>query len=453
MDVEEQGFILAAGKMTRNKFSKIRKTTSQTSIYNRYSDLSDNESSIVSPEMRRKKSNNTNTTNTFKVPLAPKAKQVSQQKLSNPPVPQKPINPVPAKPIFAKITHNEIQTMRDALKPTAIFSSRIRSTGEFKLSVKTKEDKEKVIDWMKKRNIQGHTFSEKDELPLNFILNGYFFVEPEELLKTLNENNIPAVNVRNISKSNENPTFLVRFKKGTTTFDELRSQHSTIDFHKVMWNKLKKKDDRIAQCTRCQSFLHTWKYCNRQERCLKCNESHPHGECKRTSRDDGSPFCVNCQVEGHPSNWRECPHRLELLEKLKKSQPKTVRRTFTSKTNAWAPQEPSTSHQIRNYNDNFPEFSNTKNVSHNKSTGPHMRVNEPREYRPVLRNESSSQNQSADFYNVFERLENVSARFNSLRDFETTVNMYERLINELETTDNHFQRATILMRYSQEICR
>lgn len=450
MSTDGEDYNIAKGGMLgkRNATKKYKSDQTPIPIKNAYDDLTDNESntSLINTSPKRKlvkKNKGDNNTDTFKVPKAPtdraQKKNKENRTVKAPPT---------IKPIYAKISHGEIQTMRDALKPSVIYSSRIRSNGEFKLTVDTKVGKDKVLEWMKFRNIHCHTFSEKEDLPLNFILNGYFTVECPELLKTLNDNKVPAINVRNISKSTENPTYLVRFKKETVTFDSLKAQHSTIDFHKVIWNKLKKKPERIAQCTRCQSFLHTWRYCNREQRCVKCNEIHERGQCKRVSRDEGLPFCVNCQVEGHPSNWTGCPHRRKLIEKLKKQQPKKSQRTVTSNTNAWTSQEPETSPKSRKYNVNFPQLSNTHSVSFDTSTGSHMRVNEPREGRPALHN--SRYNTMSD--NPFDRLADVGDRLNSLEDFDTTISMYESLVGELETTTNHFQRIQILIRYSGQLC-
>ncbi|KAI8122792.1 hypothetical protein CVS40_6395 [Lucilia cuprina] len=60
-------------------------------------------------------------------------------------------------------------------------------------------------------------------------------------------------------------------------------------------------------------------------KCVKCDKSHPPGECELSQIQNSKPTCVNCGEEGHPANWRGCvaykkyvKGKLERLDKARK---------------------------------------------------------------------------------------------------------------------------------------
>ncbi|GFW13546.1 hypothetical protein TNCV_1210121 [Trichonephila clavipes] len=68
-------------------------------------------------------------------------------------------------------------------------------------------------------------------------------------------------------------------------------------------------------------------------RCLKCSKEHRTGECPIKERL-ATPHCINCDKDGHPANWRNCPAFPKI--KNKKGAPaencnKPTPKTFTSK--------------------------------------------------------------------------------------------------------------------------
>lgn len=71
--------------------------------------------------------------------------------------------------------------------------------------------------------------------------------------------------------------------------------------------KFPKKKDKEVQCHRCQKCGHVSRNCSSMFKCVKCDQKHGPGECKRTHSEVTAPHCVNCGEPGHPANWRGCP--------------------------------------------------------------------------------------------------------------------------------------------------
>lgn len=64
---------------------------------------------------------------------------------------------------------------------------------------------------------------------------------------------------------------------------------------------------RLPQCTRCQGFNHTRKYCNVNPVCVKCAGPHLTHTCTKTR--DTPATCTHCQ-QPHPANYRDLVTRL-----------------------------------------------------------------------------------------------------------------------------------------------
>ena len=72
---------------------------------------------------------------------------------------------------------------------------------------------------------------------------------------------------------------------------------------RVKIEPLRRKSTLIPQCKRCQMYGHTQKYCNRQEKCVKCAGKHLTRNCNMSRNE--VPKCVNCGGD-HPASYRGC---------------------------------------------------------------------------------------------------------------------------------------------------
>lgn len=70
-----------------------------------------------------------------------------------------------------------------------------------------------------------------------------------------------------------------------------------------MSEPLRKNNNLIPQCKRCQAFGHTQSYCRRDYACVKCAGKHATEKC--TLKKDQKPKCVNYR-DHHVTNYRGC---------------------------------------------------------------------------------------------------------------------------------------------------
>jgi hypothetical protein len=61
--------------------------------------------------------------------------------------------------------------------------------------------------------------------------------------------------------------------------------------------------NHIPQCTRCQHYGHTQRYCNKPYACVKCGGSRNSTGC--TKRRDSPAICALCGGN-YPANYKSC---------------------------------------------------------------------------------------------------------------------------------------------------
>ncbi|KAL4144094.1 hypothetical protein QTP88_006324 [Uroleucon formosanum] len=70
----------------------------------------------------------------------------------------------------------------------------------------------------------------------------------------------------------------------------------------------------IPQCTNCQRFSHTKKFCHLPPRCVKCAGDHHYSSCPKEI--ETPPKCVNC-LSDHPATYRGCTFYKEISKDKK----------------------------------------------------------------------------------------------------------------------------------------
>lgn len=107
----------------------------------------------------------------------------------------------------------------------------------------------------------------------------------------------------------------------------------------------------IPQCTKCQQYGHTQKFCYRQARCVKCAGNHATKDCTRKERSDDVK-CVLCGAN-HPANYKGCIIYKDLQ---KKTYP-------TLRAKSQIPPPKPVYNNINNYNQNYPNLSSQKSYA------------------------------------------------------------------------------------------
>ena len=130
--------------------------------------------------------------------------------------------------IVTKYTHQAIQELLSHLKIKASLK-KLNGPSSFKIFAESPGDKKSILNNLKVKAIPHHTYCEPEDRHWNFVLKGHHQSDPAEVLKELQEDEIPATKVAMISKSIDNPINLVFFEKDNITLNELLHKHRTIN--------------------------------------------------------------------------------------------------------------------------------------------------------------------------------------------------------------------------------
>lgn len=192
------------------------------------------------------------------------------------------------------------------------------------------------------------------------------YVENEEIYDFLNERNIKVKKILRMTKTVNGikydlPVHIIflNFEQDLNVFKIINH----ISGHKISWERLISKSQRVPQCYRCQYFGHTSAFCNMKFRCVKCTKEHAPGECPKT--DNELPICVNCSGN-HPANFNECRYFREYLEKRTE---KNERRKNSTNTISYIP-APTPKPLLKSYSQSLHNFPNLprQNVNTDNNT-------------------------------------------------------------------------------------
>ncbi|KAE9544278.1 hypothetical protein AGLY_001457 [Aphis glycines] len=90
--------------------------------------------------------------------------------------------------------------------------------------------------------------------------------------------------------------------------------------HCIIIVEPRKPSKDIPQCTNCQRFSHTKKFCHLPSRCVKCAGDHHYSQCQKSL--EVPPKCVNCDRD-HPANYRGCTFYKEISRTKNKNKTST----------------------------------------------------------------------------------------------------------------------------------
>lgn len=122
------------------------------------------------------------------------------------------------------------------------------------------------------------------------------------------EKTVPSKKVIREMKSVKLPLFQLEFEPAED-IDKIYAIKSILN-QIVKIEPLKKLNDTIVQCRRCQNFGHTLNYCEKNPKCVKCAGKHLTSDCKFAKKII-NPKCINCGAIGHPASYRGCPFAKE----------------------------------------------------------------------------------------------------------------------------------------------
>ena len=238
--------------------------------------------------------------------------------------------------------------IQEILQPLKLdFNLQINSVGR-KILTKSSEDKTKVIDELKKKNVIFYTHPEYDSKSFKVVLSGLPAFDCTVIEQSIKEQKIVPTKITMFNTKSEHKLYLLHFDASKVNKKTLETV-KYVCHHKVKWLPYKPKRNSLTQCLRCLMYGHGIKSCNRYTVCMLCAGPHLTNTCTTHNTNDTNTNiefkCFNCASaklpHSHKANDVKCPFREKYDEARKNARTKTITKqssqTNTSRTTA-APQ-------------------------------------------------------------------------------------------------------------------
>lgn len=207
-------------------------------------------------------------------------------------------------PLYAKL--DEVAKDNYTLKVIGTERVRIQPT--------RKEDYSAIYKALEDNGSQFHTYEVKANRAFRVVLkNLHPSTDLKELKETLKLKGHEARNVHNITQRGTKmplPLFFVDLEPKENNKDIFNIEY--IMHQKITFEAPHTKRE-IPQCSKCQRYGHTKKFCHYQTRCVKCTNFHATADCPRKVRDR-EVVCVLC-AGNHPANYKGCSVYRDLRDK------------------------------------------------------------------------------------------------------------------------------------------
>lgn len=186
------------------------------------------------------------------------------------------------------------------------------------ITAATAEGHQRIIELVKKLEIEAHTFASEQSAFTTMILGGIDSstptaeIEDEILALTGIKAEVTDMFGRGrVTEENKkpNPVKICKYRVSATREDMAVIMTAPLFSTSPrsiakMWEKPHRPE--VMQCFNCQRFGHSSRFCMRKARCVRCPQDHARGCCAHT-KEVGKAYCVNCKIFDHPANYRQCP--------------------------------------------------------------------------------------------------------------------------------------------------
>lgn len=185
------------------------------------------------------------------------------------------------------------------------YDVKIISSKNVKIASKTKIAYSAIINALTEKNTKFHTFQLKENRAFRVVLRHvHHSTDTDEIKKELQ---LLGHSVRNIHVVIQRTTKLPL----PMFYIDLEPSPNNKDVYSIelfMHLRVKIEPPRqkreIVQCTKCQRYGHTKRFCFNNARCVKCVGNHSTESCMRDKSDERVQ-CVLCSGN-HPANYRGC---------------------------------------------------------------------------------------------------------------------------------------------------
>lgn len=184
-----------------------------------------------------------------------------------------------------------------------IFVQRLSDNKNARIICETEEAKSRVIEHLKKSEIQFNSYNNKDTKRKSYIVRGMLGEDDDDAIEMI----AAAVRATGISNDIVVSHFITPYQRhhpstkraplfritvSATVDEKLLLDIRTIGYCGVRIELMKKSS--VVQCHNCQRHHHTTGQCNYVYRCVQCVLPHKYGECARPANPSLPIGCVNC---------------------------------------------------------------------------------------------------------------------------------------------------------------
>lgn len=194
------------------------------------------------------------------------------------------------------------------------YVTKLQGSEQVKIQPLSTKSYSAIIKALEDKKTEFHTYQQKQKRSFRVVVKGIHYSTDIQKIKTAIEACGHAVtNVSNIRKritKEPLPMFYVELEQKDNNKDIYKLKkigNSCVEFEPPHQKR------EIPQCTKCQRYGHTKKFCYRSPRCVKCAKDHLTSDCNRKERSD-LVKCVHCDGN-HPANYRGCKIYKELQNK------------------------------------------------------------------------------------------------------------------------------------------
>lgn len=204
--------------------------------------------------------------------------------------------------LMTEVNFNELRKyLNNIIDPASYYFVSTRSGVTIYPS--TSDTYRSLVRCFREKDAQFHTYQLADDKPYRVVIRGLHSTLVEsEIATELTEQGFPVRAVTNILSREKVklPLFYVDLEPNSSNGNiyNLKSLFQT----KITIEAPRKSRD-IVQCSRCQRYGHTRKYCNLPARCVKCAGQHITSTCTKLSNTPAT--CALCGL-AHPANYRGC---------------------------------------------------------------------------------------------------------------------------------------------------
>lgn len=222
--------------------------------------------------------------------------------------------------IISPIVITDFQTDLSAVfQPTNVTCNiKLTSVGR-KIFPATVEDKTKIIEVLKAKQMDHFTHPDNDSKLFKVILSGLPAIDTAVIGTSINDQiKVQPTKIIMFESKSTNKLYLLHFNASQVNFKTLQDI-KYVHHHVIKWSKYKPKRKGPTQCYRCLMYGHGISQCSRYAACMLCAGNHLTSTCLTHQNKPNAIFkCYNCLSaklqDNHKANDIACPFRQKYEE-------------------------------------------------------------------------------------------------------------------------------------------